>query len=350
MMKGLRKIIIWTIMPIALELVGLLYIDQFYLNAETTFNAMKVDTTVKKEANKINVKVSEDGKNIGVSYSGNYISYYEDGVIKVVDTSNNKKKEIKIDDNAKFSSYKWLPDRDIMLIAEKYNDGHNSNYLKFESYNAKKDEKNFLSNDKNKELKISLADDKYEVLDMALSTATNVTYVKVGKEGAKSRIYRINVMAQVEETKYVNCKLGKIAVANKEDKLIYEDTTYNRIRIAGNTNPIATGENATHYLLASDNEDRVYVGNGGNGKVKKIFIGDVKTGKQEWKILTLEHETSKNNIYITTNGKIYINNPSMNVVTELETGKETKYDGTLVQVYNLGVVSNDKGKLIGNLF
>lgn len=349
-MKGFKKIIIWTLIPIMMELVGLLYIDQFYLNDETSFNATKVDVTSKKEPNKIKVKISEDAKNIGVSYTGDYISYYEKGVIKVVDTSNNKEKEIKVDDDAQISSYKWLADRDIMLIAEKYNGGGNSNYLKFESYNAKKDEKTVLSDDKNKQLKISLADDKYEVLDMALSSATNVTYVKVGKDGAKSRIYRINVMAQVEETKYVSSKLGKITAANKEDKLIYEDITSNRIRVAGAKNPIATGENAIHYLLSTDSEDRVYIGNGENGKIKKIFIGSVKTGNQQWKTVNLSQQTNKNDIYITTSGKIYINNPSANVVTELETGKETKYEGTLVHVYNLGIISENKGKLIGNLF
>lgn len=349
-MKGFKKIIILTLIPITLELVGLLYVNYFYLNDETNFNATKVDITAKKQPNKINAKISESANNIGASYNGNYVSYYEDGVITVVDTSNNKKKEIKIDDGAKFSSYKWLADRDIMLIAEKHYDDNSSNYLKFESYNAKKDEKTVLSNDKNKELKISLADDKYEVLDMALSSATNVTYVKVGKDGAKSRIYRVNVMAQMEETKYVNCKLGKIAAANKEDKLIYEDTTSNRIRVAGAKDPIATGENAIHYLLGTDSEDKVYIGNGENGKVKKIFVGSVKTTKQEWKTINLQQQTSKNDIYITTSGKIYINNPSMNVITELETGKETKYTGSLVQVYNLGVVSKNNGKIIGSLF
>ncbi|MCH5138277.1 hypothetical protein JMF89_13840 [Clostridiaceae bacterium UIB06] len=349
-MKGFKKIIIWTLIPIMMELVGLLYIDQFYLNDETSFNATKVDVTSKKEPNKIKVKIPEEAKNIGVSYTGNYISYYQDGVIKVVDTSNNKEKELKVDGDAQISSYKWLADRDIMLIAEKYNGGGNSNYLKFESYNAKKDEKTVLSDDKNKQLKISLADDKYEVLDMALSSATNVTYVKVGKDGAKSRIYRINVMAQVEETKYVSSKLGKITAANKEDKLIYEDTTGNRIRVAGAKNPIATGENAIHYLLSTDSEDRVYIGNGENNKVKKIFIGSVKTGSQQWKTVNLSQQTSKNDIYITTSGKIYINNPSSNVIRELETGKETKYEGTLINVYNLGIISENKGKLIGNLF
>lgn len=349
-MKGFKKIIMWTLIPITLELIGMLYVDQFYLNDETSFNAKKIDITAKKGPNKINVKVSDDVKDIGISYNGNYVSYYEDGMIKVVDTSNNKKKEIKIDDSAKISSYKWLPDRDIMLISEKYTNGNGSSYLKFESYNAKKDEKSVLSNEKNKELKISLPDSKYEVLDIALSTATNVTYVKVGKEGARSRIYRINVMAQMEETKYLNCKLGKIAAANKEDKLIYEDITNNRIRVAGAKNPIATGENAQHYLLAADSEDKVYIGNGENGKVKKIFIASSKGTKGDLKSLTLPEQVNKNDIYITRNGKIYTDNPSEGVVTEVETGKQTKYTGNLVQIYNFGLISKNNNKITGTLF
>lgn len=349
-MKGIKRIITWTLIPITLILVGLLYIDQFYLNDETSFNAKKIDIAAKKQPNKINVKVSDTANEIGVSYNGNYVSYYDNEKIQVVDTANNKKKEVKIEDGAKFSSYKWLPDRDIMLIGEKYIDDNGSSYLKFESYNAKKDEKNVLSDEKNKQLKISLVDDKYEVLDMAMSTATNVTYIKVGKEGAKSRIYRINIMAQMEETKYVDCKLGKITAANKEDRLIYEDVTNNRIRVVGFKNPIATGENATHYLLSSDSEDRVYIGNGENGKVKKIFVTNLKKSKEEWKTISLPQEVNKNNIHITRDGKIYIDNPLEAVITEIGTGKEIKYTGNLVQIYNFGIISKNNGKIIGTLF
>lgn len=349
-MKVLKRLILWSLIPITLELIGLLYVDKFYLNDETTFNATKVDITSKKGPNKINVKVPEDAKNVGVSYNGNYISYIEDEVLYVVDTSNNKKKELKFEDGAKFSAYKWLPDRDIMLIAEKYTGGFDANHLKFESYNAKKDDKSFLSNENNKQMKISLADDEYEVLDMAVSSATNVTYVKVGKEGAKSRLYRINVMAQVEETKYPNCKLGKIAAQNKEDRLIYEDTSSNRIRGIGLKNPIATGENATHYLLNTDAEDQIFIGNGENGKVKKIFIINLKKSKEGIKTMTLPESVDKSNLYIARDGRIFVNDSLKGVVKELSTGKETEYKGKLVQIYNFGVISIDNNKLLGSVF
>jgi hypothetical protein len=349
-MKILKRLIIWSLIPIILELMCLLYVDNFYLNDETSFNAKKVDLTSKKSPNKINVKLSESAKNVGVSYNGNYVSYYDNGELYVVDTSNNKKKEIKFENNAELSSYKWLPDRDIMLIAEKYTNDFGSSYLNFESYNANKDEKTVISNDKNKQLKISLSDEKYEVQDIAVSTATNVTYIKVGKEGAKSKLYRINVMAQVEETKYPSCKLGKIAAQNKEDRLIYEDISSNRIRAIGMKNPIATGENATHYLLDTDGEDRIYIGNGENGKIRKIFIINLKSSKNNMKSINLPEVVDKNNIFIARDGRIFINNSSKSVVTELSTGKETEYTGKLVEIYNLGIISIANNKLLGSLF
>lgn len=349
-MKGLKKIFIWTMIPVTLELMGLIYVDKFYLSDETSFNTRRVDIVAKKEPNKINVKVPSDAKNIGVSHNGNYISYYDEESIKVIDTTNNKKNEISFEDGARLSSYKWLSDRDIMLIAEKYTNNNGSSYLKFQSYNSKKDEKNVLSNENNKELKIPLVDDKYEVLDIALSTATNVTYVKVGKEGVRSKLYRINVMAQVEETKYYNGKLGNITAINKEDRLIYEDITSNRIRVAGLTNPIATGEDAIHYLLSSDDEDNIYIGNGADGKVKKIFVSSLKKSRDRWKILTLTEKANKSDIYITGDSKIYINNPLKEVLTEIETGKETKYEGDIIQVCKFGVVSRDDNKIVGTPF
>ena len=128
-MKGLKKIIVWTLVPVIVQLIGLFFVDKFYLSDETSFNTKKIDVTAKKEPNKINVKVPSDAKNVSISYNGDYVSYYENGTIKVIDTSNNKKKEINFEAGAKLSSYKWLTDREIMIIAEKYTDNNGSSYL-----------------------------------------------------------------------------------------------------------------------------------------------------------------------------------------------------------------------------
>lgn len=345
-MRAVKRLILWTLMPIILELAGFIYFNNFYLNDETSFNTKKVQL-VSKDYNKINADIPDDAKYIRVSYNGNYISYYENGVINVVDTSDNSKKEISFDDGSTFSAYKWLPDRDIMLIAKKYNDSGTS-YMKFESYNAKKDEKITLSDQDNKQVKIDLINSEYDVQHITLSTATNVTYIQIGKADGRSRIYRINVMAQMERTRYNDCMLGNIAVINKKDKLVYEDRTHNRIRVIGMKNPIATGENATHYLLDTDDEDRIYIGNGGNNKVNKIFVVKLNTPRSQWKTIKLKRSVRKSDIYISRAGKIYVNNIADNTVIELESGKEIHYKGKLVKMYDCGVLSKSDGKLVGN--
>ena len=347
-MKGFKKLIVWALIPITLELVGFTYFNNFYLNNETSFNTKKVDL-VSIKPTKINVNISDSAKNIAVSYNGNYISYFENGVINVVDTTNNNKKEINSDSSSTFSKYIWLPDRDIMLIAEKCVGNNGASYIKFQSYNAKKNEKTILSDQNNKQINIHLNDSRSDVQDITLSTATNVTYVQVGLKGTKSKIYRINVMAQIESIQYVNCTLGNIAATNNEDKLVYEDSTYNRIRVAGMKDVIATGENATHYLLGTDNQDSIYIGNGENNKVNKIFVVSLNKPRSQWKTIVLKQSADKNNIYITRAGKIYINDLSTNSVLNLETGKETNYKGIFVKLYDLGVISKDGGKLTGNL-
>jgi len=348
-MKKLKRLIILTLIPILLVLTGFFFIDNFYLNDETVFNTKKVDT-VSKKFNKINVKIADDADKVGVSYCGNYISYCDNGIVNVVDTSNNKSKKIDLGSNCTLSMYMWLPDRDIMLVSYKYIDTSGKGFIKFKSYNAKKDEAVALSNEKSKELSIPLNDSGSDVQDITLSTATNVTYVQVGKKGTLSKIYRINVMAQLENTKYANCTLGNISVINKEDKLVYEDRSNNRIRVVGIANPIATGENTSHYLLGTDNEDRIYIGNGENNKVSKIFSATLTSSKSQWKTYNLSTPTDKKDIYISRSGKIYVINSSTCKVLEVESGKETDYKGTFVKIFDSGIISNNDGKLTGTYF
>lgn len=349
-MRGFKRLLAWSLIPIFIELIGLLYLDNFYLKDETSFSTERMNLVSKKAPNKINVKIPNSAEDIQVSYKGNYVSYYDNGVINVIDTSNNKKKTIQFDDNTKFSYYKWLKDMDIILIAEKYHDTSDDTYIKFESYSAKKDEKTPVSDEKNKQIKIALRDEKSEVQDIALPGAGNVTYVKLGKEGTRSKIYRINVMAQSEQVNYQGNNLGNIEAFYKEDRLVYEDVIANRIRTTGLKDPVATGENARHNLLSVDNEDNIYIGNGEGDSINKIFIVSLKKSKDNRKVITLKEPVKKSNIHITTDGKIYINNAQNNVVTDIESGKQTQYTGTLVKVYNYGVVSKNDGKLIGTLF
>lgn len=350
-MKKLKRIIMWTLIPVIIEVAALLFMDKFYFNDEASFNIKKVDVSSKKEANKINVKVPEDAKDIKISHGGDYISYYNGESLVVIDTSNNDKKEVTLANGNELSYYTWFLDTNNILIAEKSIEGESS-YLKFESYNPKKDATYTLKKDESTEaLAILLPDDAYEVKSIAFSGASNVTYITSGRDGARSRIYRVNIMNQMSLVNFVNCELGNIKAVNTTsgDELIYEDRTYNRIR-TGKDGVIATGENALHYLLNTDKENNIYIGNGENDKVNKIFVANLKSDDSNWKTYALQEYTNKKNIHITRAGKIYIDDPASSQVKEITTGKVTKYSGNLIAVYDYGVISESGSKIKSSLF
>lgn len=349
MMKNFKRIIMWTLIPVAIELIGLLFLNQFYFNGEANFNIKKVDISSKQAEHKIKVKIPEDAEQIKVASSGNYISYYDGQSLQVVDTVKNDVKQVDLENE--LSYYTWNLDTDDMFIAEKTRAGGNSSNLKFESYDAKRDEIYPLKNlEKNQDLSILLPDDSYEVKRVAFSGPSNVAYVMSGgNEETNGRIYRIDVMIRMNLVNFGRCKLGNIAAVNNEngDELIYEDRTYNRIR-TGRGGVIATGENAMHYLLNTDENNNIYIGNGENNKINKIFISNLDVDKK--KVYTLPSYVSKDNIYVTRGRRIYVNNPEAGEVKELTTGKVTKYDGKFISVYEYGVVSQNGNKLVNSLF
>ncbi|MCH3964646.1 MAG: hypothetical protein LKE46_10265 [Clostridium sp.] len=350
-MKILKRIIVWTLIPVIFELAGLFFIDRFYMGDEMNFSIKKVDISSKKNHTKIKVKVPEDAEDIKVSHNGNYISYCEGESIYVIDTDKDDKKEVTMEDGSELSYYRWDLDSDVILMAEKFSRA-GSSYLKFVAYDAKRDSTTERKNDSNQVLEILLPDSDYEVKKITFSGASNVTYVTSGAEGQTSRIYRINRMTQMNLVRFGGIQLGNIAAINNQDgdQIVYEDRSTNRIRIGRSQEVIATGENGLHYLLDTDNNDRIYIGNGENNRISKIFVADLTQPRSSWKTYQLSSACDKKNIYVVRDGRIYINDPGKNTVTELTTGKSVHYDGYLVGVYNYGVVSRDGNKILGSLF
>ena len=118
-------------------------------------------------------------------------------------------------------------------------------------------------------------------------------------------------------SKYV----GNIGVIPHEDKMVYENL---------------------------DNNDQVYVGNvDSNNKIDKIYYG--KLGG-DWQSLPLSTPVSKTDLFVTANGKVYINDKIKSTVTELQTRKETTYKGILLQLYNDGIASLSDGNLVKTPF
>ena len=186
------------------------------------------------------------------------------------------------------------------------------------------------------------------VKDIEASPLTNVIYIKV-KNGYKDySIYWVNIMKTRKKIATNSKYVGNIGVIPHEDKMVYEDLTNNKVYATGPNHALNFGGSTKSCLLAIDNNDQVYVGDvDSNNNIDKIYYG--KLGG-DWQSLPLSTPVSKDHLFVTASGKVYINDRTKGTVTELQTRKETPYKGTFLQLYSDGIASLSDGNLVKTPF
>ncbi len=143
---------------------------------------------------------------------------------------------------------------------------------------------------------------------MTLSTATNTIYLKIKNEQGRSRIYRINTMAQLERVRNLGNNLGEIALMNSEDRVVYENKNDGNIHVEGKDYPITVRDGANHTLLGVDDNDVMYIGklkgNREEGNIDKIYYWNLDDKTINRKDIELENPINKKDIKILPNGKV----------------------------------------------
>jgi hypothetical protein len=346
-MKKFKRVSTWIIVSLVLQSAVLLYLDKVYFITETAFKTKEIETpTAVPQKEEAQIKIPDTAKNISISYDGKFLAYYEDDSIQVVDTVNGRKNQVSFDKDEKASFYKWLPDRNTMIIAEK-KIAIKGDMLAFSNYDVQKDEKKDIAVDNKGKINfIALPDKQSEVQDIQLSTLTNMIYIKIGHKGNMNSVYSMNAMWKIEKLKLNGNFIGSILTFPREASLAYEDTTYNRLYVTGVSKAITIKGILKPELIAADSENRLYAGELNGNKVKKIYYGLVKESTDKWKSVELSTEVHKKDIYVSSEGSIYVNNNLKGAVTNIITGKETMYTGRFLQMYNEGLVSISNGKLI----
>lgn len=338
-MKHLKKIIVWAMLSLFIQLSGLFYLDKFYFINETSFKEKKVDVAAKKKASKADIKIPEKAINITTSYDGKYLAYFVGETLKVLNTDNGEEKNVQLEDAAKVSYYKWLPDVNSIIIAEKYT-SNKGDYLMLTNYDVAKNKKKDIKDERNGESgHIYLPDKKSEVEDIELSTLTNIIYVKIGHNGGKNALYSINVMGQMEKKRINSYVTGNFVIFPHEDKLAYDDLTYHKVYVTGVQGAINIKGVTRPTTIAVDSDDRLYIGQTEGEKIKKIFFGTIKESTDNWKSIDLKVPAERKDIYVSEDGKVYANDNLRGVVTDLGTGMETSYKGEFLQMYNGGIAS-----------
>lgn len=336
MSRILKHITIWICVSLAIQFGTLYYINKNYLQTETSFTIKKVDVKAPKKT-EITINIPSDAEQVKASYDGNYISYYQNGVIKVVNTLNAQEKSVSAAEGNKISMYKWLPDRHRIIIAEKPASDDSGN-IQLKYYDSSKDVKDDIA-------KLTWSDSVSQVDDIQVSPITNLMFIKVKRDAESSNIYQVNAMNEVSKV-ITSSNLGNIKILPHEDELIYENSYDHTIETTNKNHSINFKNVPNPVILGCDNNDNIYIGNVTNNKIDKVYYGSPQNSTDQWQVINVAEPFSPSDAYISESGEIYVNNNLKGQIQALKGNKVTSYTGNLLQMADKVIISNDNGKLV----
>ncbi|ETI91130.1 hypothetical protein [Clostridium butyricum] len=337
-MKLYKKIIAWAILSIILQIGGLFVLDNFVFKHSSKFKSNKIDIE-KQNTKDINVIIPNGAENVNISYNGKYLTYYENDTLYIEESKTGTKTEVKTEDNGEILYYKWLSDRDRLIIAEKVvKDGET--VIQLITYSPKDSSVSYVTN-------ICDYKDDMKVMKITESTFTSVYYVDIYKGGLKSVVYRIDINNDKSTVSLQASVLGNMQVIPHVDRLVYEDEINNKFYVTSPNKQLTFNSNKNLTLLGIDRNDVIYIGELNGEKISSIIYGKVDEDTSSWKTVNLEAVVNRKDIYFNNESEILINDNLKGAVKNLTTGLEVEYEGKLVQIKEDFIATTDStGKLV----
>ena len=337
-MKLYKRIIAWAILSIILQVGGLFVLENFVFKHSSQFKSNRID--LEKESTKdINATIPSGAENVNISYNGKYLTYYDNDTLYIEETKSGTKSEVKTEDNGEILYYKWLSDRDRLVIAEKViKDG--DNVIQLITYSPKDSSISYVTD-------ICNYENDMEVMKITESTITSVYYVDIYKGGLKSIVYRIDINNDRSKVSLQASVLGNMQVIPHVDRLVYEDKINNKFYVTSPDKQLTFNSNKNLTLLGIDRNDVIYVGELNGDKISSIIYGKVDDDTSTWKTVTLDAVVNKTDLYFNNNSEILINDNLKGAVKNLTTGVEIEYEGKLIQIKEDFIATTDtNGKLV----
>ena len=318
---------------LALELGVFLFLDKIYLQDTGVYKAVKIAGQSPIRLKQVSVDSGSGVSNYQCAYDGGYISYLKNGSLVVVSLKNGKKSTVPRTSGMSILAYRWIYDRDRILIVEKSASG---SYAKLCSYNTADKAKTEIDNAQKKQaLTIPLKSGTTSAsLDM--STLTNLTYLKLTAKSG-SQIYKIDVNVKRQQVSTVTSSIGNIAALKNDAVFLYEDSRRNYVYKAGSSRALSVMNSRELKLLGSDINDTVYFAVPESGKTRLIYYGSL--AGSGWHTLRLSHAAALDDIQFTVYGGPYEVDAENGTLTRLLTGAHASYKGTLLGIYNEGFFS-----------
>lgn len=336
-MKTVRRIIVWSIASLLIQSIIFFSLNRYYNNSllNTKVKEVLQDDKSKPKKN-VNVKIPEDAQKVEASYSGRYISYYENDSLNVVDTYDGSKKTVNSDENHEQVYNKWFPDADLMIICEK--DLNRKNTVYIYKYNAENNVKQASEDTNNSDIKLTLSRSTDKISDIQMSTTMLVMYIRVLRTNNTSDIINVDVNGNVIN-EFRASNISKIGVFKHKNNLVYQ-TGYNNIQIT--KKKFSLKQSAC--ILGTDDNDNLYLGILKNKRVTKIIYGSIDVRPQNWQSLALDEPIDSDKIYVEASGQVFVDKGDGSIIS-IQPNGDIPYKGTFLKVTSEKVMSINDGKL-----
>lgn len=346
-MKSIAKILIWTFIALLIQHGIFLYIENIYLDTEVDITAKKVEEEpVKevKEENQNEIILPENVENILVSSDGNYVAYTKNNELKVFDNTKKQENKFKCETKGIIESYSWLNDEDLMLVIQRVEEDDGV-YFEPVSYDIKKNEARELVDFNYNKMRIPVNDEDDRIENIAFSTSTHSLYIKIRKANGLCDLYYSNVMNQINRVRH-NKEIGNIVVPSTNTNAVME--MGDNSTILNEPGYINIPDVDMSCLLGIDKDDNIYFGKVENGLIASIYYTNFNGEENEWNTFEFNGSVERDKIFVSYDGKIYINNESDKSISEITKGRLVSYEGDFIQTYNDGFISKKGNKIIKN--
>ncbi|EHI99499.1 hypothetical protein CDLVIII_2906 [Clostridium sp. DL-VIII] len=334
----MKKIIIWAILALILEVGSLYILNNFVFTNSSEFNSKKIE--IKKDlTNGINATIPSNAENVDLSYEGKYLTYINEKSLYIQDTKTGVVSEINTENNEEIMYYKWLAGRDLIAIVENIKkDGKEK--VQLITYNPANTSKTLVK-------EICKYEKNMVVNNMTTSVLTNVFYIVINNEHSGNIVYRIDRNDDLTNVDIKANSLGNMQVIPHEDRLIYEDKANDKFFITSPNKQLIFSSSKKLALLGIDKNDVIYMGEINEDKISSIIYGKVDEDPSTWNKVTLDSGVDKNDLYFSDESEILINDNLKGEVRNFANGKEVKYEGKLIQIKDgfIAIMDNN-GKLV----
>lgn len=348
-MRYLKIFIIGFLAIIIIQFGGLVFLETVYFADNSSYSSTKVENNATQEVSKLKLILEEGSTNTSASYDGKYLAYLKNKDLFVLNLDDTNKTKVSANDGMEILYYKWIYDRNRLILAERPTNIKNGTFFKLYYYDVDSKSKVEIFNEvNNRSIKIPIynSNEKIDAIDM--STLTNIIYVKLSSSNNYSRVYSINIMAQEKRINTVTHNIGKVISTKRDNVLLYENLSDRKVFKHSDSLPLEIDGNSNLRLLGIDNSDNIYLALINNNKTKTIYYGSITN--KSWKKIDINTSVDINDIYINFKGQSYIINRSKSIAKDILTGKETYYIGKIIGMYENGIISEKNNEITKSIY